>query len=87
MAGDASFVEASLAASHRVQLEDVALCESVQRGLASSGYDAGRCAWGKSKFATMTKKRAMSVCWCAVCSDLGGMMQTQRLRASLAAAL
>ncbi|KAI3425186.1 hypothetical protein D9Q98_008955 [Chlorella vulgaris] len=42
MAGDASFVEASLAASHRVQLEDVALCESVQRGLASSGYDAGR---------------------------------------------
>ncbi|KAL4856982.1 Choline monooxygenase [Chlorella vulgaris] len=46
MAGDASFVEASLAASHRVQLEDVALCESVQRGLASAGYDAGRYAPG-----------------------------------------
>lgn len=44
LAGDAGFIEESLAASHRVQLEDVALCESVQRGLASAAYDTGR--WG-----------------------------------------
>jgi choline monooxygenase len=42
LAGDSSFVEESLQASHRVQLEDVALCESVQRGLGSSAYDTGR---------------------------------------------
>lgn len=36
------FVEQSLAASHQVQLEDVAICESVQRGLRSRGYDVGR---------------------------------------------
>jgi hypothetical protein len=43
LAGNTDYVQASLAASHRVQVEDVALCESVQRGLASAGYDTGRC--------------------------------------------
>ena len=42
LATDAAFVAASLAASDRVQREDIALCESVQRGLASPAYDAGR---------------------------------------------
>jgi choline monooxygenase len=37
-----AFVESSLAASDRVQQEDVAVCESVQRGLRSSAYDRGR---------------------------------------------
>jgi len=35
------FIERSIAASHRVQEEDVAISESVQRGLASSAYDRG----------------------------------------------
>lgn len=33
---------ASIAVSERIQAEDVAICESVQRGLASSTYTAGR---------------------------------------------
>ncbi len=41
-AADTDFVTRSLAASDRVQQEDIALCESVQRGLASPGYDRGR---------------------------------------------
>ncbi|MBN9417069.1 MAG: aromatic ring-hydroxylating dioxygenase subunit alpha [Candidatus Eremiobacteraeota bacterium] len=36
------FIETSLAASHQVQLEDVEICESVQKGLRSQGYDVGR---------------------------------------------
>ena len=32
----------SMAVAHRVQLEDVAICESVQRGLASRSYETGR---------------------------------------------
>lgn len=36
------FIERSLEASHRVQLEDIEICESVQRGLRSRGYEAGR---------------------------------------------
>lgn len=36
------FIESSLASSHQVQLEDVSICESVQRGLRSVGYDKGR---------------------------------------------
>lgn len=36
------FIEKSLASSHQVQLEDVGICESVQRGLRSLGYDKGR---------------------------------------------
>jgi choline monooxygenase len=34
--------EASVAVADQVQLEDVAICESVQRGLASRAYQAGR---------------------------------------------
>jgi choline monooxygenase len=41
-ASDPDFVARSLAASHQVQLEDVAICESVQRGLRSRGYEVGR---------------------------------------------
>jgi choline monooxygenase len=33
---------ASVATSNKVQDEDVAICESVQRGLASRAYGAGR---------------------------------------------
>jgi choline monooxygenase len=33
---------ASIAVSERIQNEDVAICESVQRGLASRGYSSGR---------------------------------------------
>jgi choline monooxygenase len=33
---------ASIAISERIQNEDVAICESVQRGLASRAYSAGR---------------------------------------------
>ena len=35
------FIERSVAASHTVQEEDVAISESVQRGLGSPGYDRG----------------------------------------------
>lgn len=41
-ADDAAFIERALAASHRVQEEDIAICESVQSGLASPVYDRGR---------------------------------------------
>ena len=41
-AEDSEFVERSLAASQRVQEEDIAICESVQSGLASPAYDRGR---------------------------------------------
>ena len=40
------FVARSLAASDQVQQEDISICESVQRGLASSAYDRGRYAPG-----------------------------------------
>ena len=43
---DEEFVTRSLAASDRVQQEDIRICESVQRGLASSAYDRGRYAPG-----------------------------------------
>ncbi|HMK73350.1 MAG TPA: aromatic ring-hydroxylating dioxygenase subunit alpha [Myxococcaceae bacterium] len=36
------FAEESVAVGHRIQLEDVGVCEDVQRGLASRAYDAGR---------------------------------------------
>jgi choline monooxygenase len=39
---DPQFIEDSLKASDRVQLEDVAISESVQKGLSSSAYHAGR---------------------------------------------
>jgi choline monooxygenase len=41
-ARDTDFVEKSLAASDVVQQEDVDICESVQKGLGSSSYEAGR---------------------------------------------
>ena len=34
--------QASIAVSEQIQAEDVAICESVQRGLTSRGYTAGR---------------------------------------------
>jgi len=37
----AAFVEKSIAASDQVQQEDIAICESVQRGLASGSYRPG----------------------------------------------
>ncbi|PRP89000.1 hypothetical protein PROFUN_02278 [Planoprotostelium fungivorum] len=40
--GEAEWIEKSLAASHKVQEEDVWLCEGVQRGLESPAYDVGR---------------------------------------------
>jgi choline monooxygenase len=39
---DRQRAEADLAFSDRVQAEDIAICEHVQRGLASRGYDRGR---------------------------------------------
>ncbi|CAA7048834.1 unnamed protein product [Microthlaspi erraticum] len=39
---DEAFIKRSLEESERVQLEDVVLCESVQRGLESPAYDKGR---------------------------------------------
>lgn len=39
---DQDFIARSLEASHQVQLEDIAICESVQRGLRSRAYDEGR---------------------------------------------
>jgi choline monooxygenase len=36
------FIEESIAVGHQIQLEDVGICEDVQRGLASRSYDTGR---------------------------------------------
>ncbi len=41
LAGDGDFVQRSLRASDAVQREDTRICESVQRGLASGGFDRG----------------------------------------------
>jgi choline monooxygenase len=37
-----AFKEESLKVAHQVQLEDVAICEDVQKGLSSSSYNTGR---------------------------------------------
>jgi choline monooxygenase len=37
-----SFAKESVEVGHRIQLEDVGVCEDVQRGLASRSYDTGR---------------------------------------------
>ncbi len=37
-----AFKADSVAVAHRVQMEDVAICESVQKGLGSRSYDVGR---------------------------------------------
>jgi len=39
---DKEFIHKSLAASEVVQVEDTKVCEGVQRGLSSIGYDKGR---------------------------------------------
>lgn len=39
---DPAFIERSMQVAHQVQLEDVGICEEVQRGLASRSYDTGR---------------------------------------------
>jgi choline monooxygenase len=39
---DTGFIEQSLAVAHQIQLEDVGICEEVQRGLHSRSYDTGR---------------------------------------------
>jgi choline monooxygenase len=36
------FMAESVAVAHQIQLEDVAICEEVQRGLASRSFDTGR---------------------------------------------
>jgi choline monooxygenase len=36
------FITESIAVGHQIQLEDVGICEEVQRGLASRSYDTGR---------------------------------------------
>lgn len=41
-ATDARFVAQSIAVADQVQAEDMAICEDVQRGLASNSYDTGR---------------------------------------------
>ncbi|GMH23727.1 hypothetical protein Nepgr_025570 [Nepenthes gracilis] len=40
--GDKSFIERSLQDSEQVQMEDIKLCEGVQRGLESPAYNSGR---------------------------------------------
>ena len=40
------YLEKSLMASNQVHEEDAMICESVQKGLASSGYEVGRYAPG-----------------------------------------
>ena len=39
---DQNFIESSLKDSEQVQMEDIALCEGVQRGLESPAYSVGR---------------------------------------------
>jgi choline monooxygenase len=38
----ARFMSESIAVAHQIQLEDVGICEEVQRGLASRSFDTGR---------------------------------------------
>jgi len=40
--GARAAIERTVAASHGIQLEDIAICEAVQRGLSSRTYDRGR---------------------------------------------
>jgi choline monooxygenase len=39
---ESGFMEQSLTVAHQIQLEDVGICEEVQRGLHSRSYDTGR---------------------------------------------
>jgi choline monooxygenase len=36
------YIQQSIEVSHRVQMEDIAICDGVQRGLSSRAYQAGR---------------------------------------------
>jgi len=36
------FIEQSIEVGHQIQLEDVGICEEVQKGLASRSYSTGR---------------------------------------------
>ena len=36
------YIQESIAVAHQVQLEDVGICQEVQRGLHSRSYDTGR---------------------------------------------
>jgi choline monooxygenase len=36
------FIAESIRVAHQIQLEDVGICEEVQRGLASRSFDTGR---------------------------------------------
>src|SRR5262249_5537459 len=38
----AKFIEDSMAVAHQIQIEDVSICEEVQRGLGSRSFSAGR---------------------------------------------
>ncbi|KAE8705960.1 hypothetical protein F3Y22_tig00110415pilonHSYRG00252 [Hibiscus syriacus] len=40
--GDKAFIERSLKDSEKVQMEDIVLCEGVQRGIESPAYNGGR---------------------------------------------
>ncbi len=40
--GDAQFRKESIAVAHQIQLEDLTICEEVQKGLASRSFDTGR---------------------------------------------
>lgn len=59
------FIEASIKASEQVQIEDVDICQSVQRGLHSAGYITGRYAphleGGMHLFHVLMKKDYMSI--------------------------
>ncbi|KAK8369166.1 hypothetical protein V6Z12_A01G093700 [Gossypium hirsutum] len=39
---DKNFIERSLADSEKVQMEDIRLCEGVQKGIESPAYSTGR---------------------------------------------
>ena len=41
-AGAAEAIERTIAFSHGIQLEDISICEAVQKGLASGAYERGR---------------------------------------------
>jgi choline monooxygenase len=59
------FIAASIKASEQVQSEDVAICESVQKGMRSTGYGAGRYApaleSGEFIFHELVKKHYMGL--------------------------
>jgi len=77
------FIEASIKASEQVQIEDVAICESVQKGMLSSGYGAGRYSptleSGEFLFHTLIKKEYLAL----VSEDHGARQESQVESAAL----